>query len=327
MKNEKLRKKIVYIILGAVLACAALLGLFFGGAALSPMEAIKGLFATEGANAAIMRFVRLPRVLGAVVAGIGLGLSGALLQAVCDNPLAGPNIIGVNSGAGFACVLILAFFPKAATALPLFAFLGAFGASLVIVYTARAAGGSRSSVILAGIALTALLNAAISFINLAFDDVLVVYNGFSVGGLAGVFASDLIIPAILIALSLISALILEPRISLLCLGDEVAASFGVNVRLLRFLSLICAAASAAAAVSFCGLIGFVGLAVPHIARRLTGKSLCLGASALTGGIVLTLSDTLGRAIFAPSEMPVGIITALLGAPFFLYLMLRRRGDA
>ncbi len=327
MKNEELRKKTVYIILTAVLICTAVLGLLFGGAELTVGEVVDGLFSLSGTNTAIVRLVRLPRMLGAMLAGAGLALSGAILQAVCDNPLAGPNIIGVNSGAGFAAVCVLAFFPAAAAALPLFAFIGALSASLIIVYTARAAGGTRASVILAGIALTALLNAAISFINLLFDDVLIVYNNFSVGGLAGVFITDLILPAVLISLSLITALILSRRISLLSLGDGCAASFGINVRVLRITALICASASAAAAVSFAGLIGFVGLAVPHIARKITNKSLCLGASAMLGAITLTLSDTLGRVLFAPSEIPVGIITALLGAPFFLYLLLRRRGDA
>ncbi|MBQ2733883.1 MAG: iron ABC transporter permease [Clostridia bacterium] len=314
--------KTVYLILTAVLICTAVSGLFFGGAELTAAEVIDGLFAPEGTNAAIVRLVRLPRVLGAMLAGAGLALSGAILQAVCDNPLAGPNIIGVNSGAGFAAVCVLAFLPQAAPALPFFAFIGALGASLIIVYTARAAGGQRSSVILAGIALTALLNAAISFINLLFDDVLIVYNSFSVGGLAGVFSEDLVFPAIMTAISLSLSLVLSRRISLLALGDECAASFGINVRLLRITALICASASAAAAVSFAGLIGFVGLAVPHIARKITKRSLCFGASAMLGAAILTLSDTLGRAIFAPSEIPVGIITALLGAPFFLYLLLK-----
>ena len=323
MNNEELRKKNVYVFLTAVLICTAVLGLLMGGTELTAGEVIDGLFSRGGTNSAIVRLVRLPRVLGAMLAGAGLALSGAVLQAVCDNPLAGPNIIGVNSGAGFAAVCVLAFFPAASPALPLFAFFGALGASLIIVYVARAAGGSRSSVILAGIALTALLNAAISFINLLFDDVLIVYNNFSVGGLSGVFITDLIFPAVMIALSLILALILSRRISLLSLGDGCASAFGINVRLLRICALICASASAAAAVSFAGLIGFVGLAVPHIARKITKKTLCLGASAMLGAITLTLSDTLGRVLFAPSEIPVGIITALLGAPFFLYLLLKQ----
>ena len=325
MNND--HSKIIYPILTAVLICTAVFGLLFGGAELTVREVFNGLFSANGTDSAIVRLVRLPRVLGAMLAGAGLALSGAILQAVCDNPLAGPNIIGVNSGAGFAAVCVLAFFPAAAPFLPFFAFIGALAASVVIVYTARAAGGSRSSVILAGIALTALLNAAISFINLLFDEVLIVYNNFSVGGLSGVFTSDLIFPAVLIGLSLTLALLLSRRISLLSLGDDCAASFGINVRLLRAAALICASASAAAAVSFAGLIGFIGLAVPHIARKLTGRSLCLGTSAALGAIVLTASDTLGRTLFAPSEIPVGIITALFGAPFFLYLLLRRQGDA
>ena len=142
-------------------------------------------------------------------------------------------------------------------------------------------------------------------------------------------AKSLIIPAALIFLSLGAALLLSPKISLLCLGDSLASSLGVRVRLLRMVCLICASASAAAVVSFAGLLGFVGLIVPHIARKLSGGGMTktLVLASMVGATVVMLADTLGRTLFAPTEIPVGIVMALIGAPFFLVLLLRRREHA
>ncbi len=322
MKNTA--RKTAYPILWAALFCAVLLGLLCGGAELTVLDSLQGLFAAEGTNAAIMRLVRLPRVMGGAIAGAGLALSGALLQAVCDNALAGPNLIGINSGAGFGAVLVLAFFPSGTAALPLAAFCGAFFAAIIIMYVSKAAGGKKASVILAGVALTALLNGVISFINLIFDDVLVAYNHFSVGGLANVFFSDLIFPALMIGLCLCSLPFLTRPLSLLCLGDECASALGVNVTAVRYAAITCAAASAAAAVSFAGLLGFVGLIVPHAARAITKRNLCPMACALLGATLTVLSDTAGRTLFAPTEVPVGVITALLGAPFFILILLKGR---
>ena len=277
----------------------------------------------------IIRHIRLPRMLAAFLAGIGLSVSGVLLQAVTDNGLASPNIIGVNSGAGFLTILTLFCFPHAFYALPFAAFFGAFAATLLIVWTANRIGSSKMTIILAGMALTAILNAGISFISLLDTDVVAVYNYFSVGGLFGVTAKSLIIPAALIFLSLGAALLLSPKISLLCLGDSLASSLGVRVRLLRMVCLICASASAAAVVSFAGLLGFVGLIVPHIARKLSGGGMTktLVLASMVGATVVMLADTLGRTLFAPTEIPVGIVMALIGAPFFLVLLLRRREHA
>jgi iron complex transport system permease protein len=174
----------------------------------------------------------------------------------------------------------------------------------------------------------ALLNAAISFISYADPDLLASYNYFSIGGLSGVQNQDLLFPALLILASFIIALIFAKQIDLLCLGDALAASLGARVKTIRLLCLLLAGASAAAAVSFAGLLGFIGLIVPHIARRLAGSSLRLqlAESALLGGILLIAADLLGRLIIAPSELPVGIITALLGAPFFLYLLCRKENS-
>lgn len=314
----------------AVLLCAMLLFLWLGSAALTIEEVITGLF-TDRDNrlSVIIRHVRLPRMLGALLAGIGLSVSGVLLQGVTDNGLASPNIIGVNSGAGFMTILTLSLFPEAIFALPFAAFFGAFAATMLILWLSNRIGSSKATIILAGMALTAVLNAGISFISLLDPDVIAAYNAFSIGGLSGITIEALLVPAVLIFFSLGIALLLSSQISTLCLGDSLASSLGVRVKRLRMLSLVCASACAAAVVSFAGLLGFVGLIVPHIARRLTGGNMTkvLAGAALTGAIIVLFADTLGRTLLAPTEIPVGIVMALIGAPFFLVLLFRRREHA
>lgn len=327
MKNNKLSYPLVLALLIAVFLLSVCLSLLFGGASLAPWEVANGLFGREDSTlTAIVRGVRLPRVLGGILAGVGLSLSGLLLQSVTDNALASPNIIGVNSGAGLAVILLLAFFPSLLPLLPLAAFGGAFLTTLLILCIARRMGGASVTVILSGVALTSILNAAISFVTLLDTDVVSAYNHFSIGGLSGVYLDALPLPALLIALSFAGAMLLSRHLEVLRLGDEAANALGVRVRTVRTLALICASASAAAAVSFAGLLGFVGLIVPHAARATVGARIgrALPASALLGATLVLLSDLAGRTLLAPTEIPVGILMALIGAPFFLFLLIGRR---
>lgn len=180
--------------------------------------------------------------------------------------------------------------------------------------------------LLVGIAITTLLNAAISFLSLLDEDILAQYNYFTVGSLKAAQFSELIIPAVVIFISFLFAMLMSYKLSILCLGDSAASALGVGVKRLRVLTLACASASAAAVVSFAGLLGFVGLVVPHIGRRIVGERLSylLPVSALIGGIIVVLADLLGRVLFAPSELPVGVLMSLIGAPFFLILLFRRK---
>ncbi|MBR6678110.1 MAG: iron ABC transporter permease [Oscillospiraceae bacterium] len=315
----------VFMALTAALLIALVLALLFGSASLSLRELVTGLQGGEDYAAVIARYVRLPRVAAAGLAGVGLAVSGTLLQGVTDNGLASPNIIGVNAGAGLAVILMLSECPEAVNLLPLAAFGGAFAATLIIVFTAGRIGMSKTTVVLAGMALTSVLNAGISFVSLLDADVVGMYRYFSIGTLAGVQLKQLAVPCGMIALSLGLSLLLARRMDALCLGDAAATALGIRVKSLRVLCLLCASASAAAVVSFAGLLGFVGLIVPHIARRLVGGSMgrVLPASALAGGTLVLLADMLGRTFFAPTELPVGIVMALIGAPFFLFLLLRK----
>ena len=326
---NKKRFKTKYAAMAAVLLICAAASLLLGSAKLSPAEVIAGLFSADGAHSAIIRSVRLPRLLAALLAGWGLSVSGVLLQSVTHNDLASPNIIGVNSGAGFAVILMLAFFPQATAFAAPAAFLGALLATLLIIAISSRLGGGKTTVILGGMALTALLNAGISAVSLINTDVVSVYNYFSIGGLSGIPTSRLLLPLIFIAIAYVGAIATATRINTLCLGDGVSASLGVNVRAVRALALVLASASAAAAVSFAGLLGFVGLIVPHIVRKIVGENTLreLLAAPLIGGALVAAADTFGRIILAPTELPVGICLAAIGAPFFLILLMRRRKDA
>lgn len=318
------------LVLLAVLAAVVTAGLACGSASFSLRQLAGGFLRESGyeTEAIILHKLRLPRVAAGMLAGVGLSVAGVLLQTMTNNALASPNVIGVNAGAGFCVILCLCFFPSAFAVLPLAAFIGAFATTLFIVTVSGRAKAPRITLLLAGIACNALLNAGISFLSLLYPDVLVSYSHFSVGGFSGVALEELAVPAVLIAGCLLAALAAAGKANLLCLGDSMAASLGVRVKALRIFCLLLASASAAAVVSFAGLLGFVGLVVPHIARRLVGTELkwLLVASALLGASLTVLSDLVGRALFAPSELPVGIVMACIGAPFFFVLLLRRREE-
>ena len=319
-----------YAVMSAVLISCTAVALMLGSAHLGVRDAIRALIlGGDDTFAVIMRTVRLPRVLGAFLAGTGLSVSGTLLQSVTNNGLASPNIIGVNSGAGFATILVLSFFPAAYAALPFAAFLGAFAATLVIIGIAGRINTSKITVILAGMVLTTILNSGVSLIALINTDVMATYNYFSVGGLSGVTLDRLAVPFLLTAISFCFSVLLAPRIDALCLGDSLAASLGIRVRRLRTACLIAASASAAAAVSFAGLLGFVGLIAPHMTRAIVGGGVRrrILASPFVGGTLVILADLVGRCVLAPTEIPVGIVMAIIGAPFFLILLLRGKHNA
>ena len=319
----KLRR--IYLILLPLLMLTMAAGLCFGSAPLSLSE----LAAGEGTARVILLGIRLPRVLAGLLAGVGLSCAGVLLQTVTANDLASPNIIGINSGAGLAVILLLTLAPKAGAWLPVGAFCGAFGASLVILFAGNRLGSSRSGILLIGIAITTLFNAAISFLSLLDEGILAQYNHFTVGSLRAIHSADLLVPGIVISCGFCSAMALAGRLSVLSLGDAAAAALGIRVKGLRIAAMACAAACAAAVVSFAGLLGFVGLVVPHIARALVGQrpARLLPTAALAGGILVILADLLGRTLFAPSELPVGILMSLIGAPYFLILLIRRKHHA
>lgn len=324
----KLRR--VFFLFVPLLLISVAAGLCFGSVPVSHSQLLSALAGTGDEHIRMILWqLRLPRVAAGMLAGIGLSTAGVLLQSVTVNELASPNIIGINSGAGLAVVLMLTAFPTAGAWLPIGAFLGAFGAAMVILLAADRLGGSRTGILLIGIAITTLLNAAISFLSLLDEEILAQYNYFTVGSLKAVRMDDLLVPALIILFSLGASMAMSRWLGVLCLGDAAASALGIRVRRLRVLALACAAACASAVVSFAGLLGFVGLVVPHIARHLVGQqpSKMLPASALIAAVIVVLADLLGRTLFAPSELPVGILMSLIGAPYFLILLCRRKHHA
>ena len=264
--------------------------------------------------------VRLPRVLAALLAGGALAVAGAIIQAVLDNPLASPNIIGINSGAGLFVLIAASVFPSALWLPPLAAFAGALATALPLAI-------SRTlPPVLAGIAITSVFGAGMNTILIVNPDAYIGSSAFLVGGLAGVLMDDLWWPAVYIVAGLAAALLAAGKLNIMALGDDTAHALGMNVGACRLAMLGLAAVLAGAAVSFAGLLGFVGLIIPHLVRFFVGHDnrIVLPLSAVSGAAFVVVCDLLARVLFAPYEVPVGILMAFLGGPFFIYLILKNR---
>ena len=274
-----------------------------------------------------MLYVRLPRVLAALVCGMALAVSGAVIQGVLANRLASPSIIGVNAGAGLAVTLCSAFGLIGGWQLSLFSFVGAFATVMLVSIGAKKWGASRGTVILMGVALNALLGAISDTITTFNPEISMMSNDFKIGDFSAVTYAKVIPSAMLVVVSVLVLITLSNELDVLTLGDENAKGLGLNTGGMRVIFLLLSALLAGAAVSVCGLLSFVGLLVPHAVRRVaTSKAKHLiTLCALLGAGFVTLCDTLSRVIFAPYELPVGIIMAFLGAPFFIFILIRGKG--
>ena len=323
-------KRKLWYILPLLLLLTVTAGLCFGSQSI-PLPQLAAALGGRGEDTVglILWQLRLPRVMAGVLAGAALSAAGVLLQTVTANDLASPNVIGINSGAGLAVILLLTFLPGAGALTSIGAFFGAFAAACLILAAGSRVGSSRGTLLLIGIAVTTVLNAVISFLSLLDEGVLAEYNYFTVGSLKAVRWGDLTAPAVIIAGAAGCAMVLAARLDVLRLGDAAASALGIRVKQLRLYAAACAAACAAAVVSFAGLLGFVGLIVPHIARKLVGSKTArvIPAAMCIGSILVVLADLLGRTLFAPSELPVGILMSLIGGPYFLRLLMRRARHA
>ncbi len=274
----------------------------------------------------ILLRVRIPRTAACALAGAGLAVSGAVIQNVLQNPLAGPNIIGVNAGAGLAVVLCSYFFPLSYCLMPAAAFLGALAATMFIYGLAKKTGASKVTLVLAGVSVNSLLNAASDLVHTFGNDTLSSTYSFRLGGFSAVSVQVLAPAGLFIVCGILLVCLLGNELEILGLGEQVAMSVGLNTRLFRFLFLTLAAALAGASVSFAGLLGFVGLIAPHIARRIAGEECrrLLPFTALFGACFVMLCDLAARTLWAPYEIPTGILLSFVGAPFFLYLLFQQR---
>ncbi len=313
---------LVFLLMAAV---GSFLSLTKGSSVISLEQIVQILLAPgNDPQSQIIWNIRMPRTIVGALVGVNLALSGAILQAVMRNPLADPHIIGISSGAGLAGVVIMILFPAMEYLITPVAFIGAMLAAVCIYILAWKNGIKPVRIILAGVAVSAFLSAGISGLMIFYSDRVHGALMWMVGGLAARSWPHvhIILPYAIIGLLL--ALASAAYLNILQLGDEMARGLGVNVEITRIAMTAIAALLAASAVSVVGLLGFVGLVVPHAARLLIGSDyrLLLPASALLGIAIVTLSDTFARVIFAPIELPVGIIMAFLGAPFFLFLLRR-----
>ena len=314
--------------LGALLAAALLLSVGCGSQWYTPARLWQALCTADAADPVwrILCFVRLPRTAAAVLAGAALGVAGALIQSVLNNAMASPNVIGVNAGAGLGALLAASLVPGAAALLPGAAFAGALAAALFIWMLAAVAGLSRTTLILAGVTVSSILTACMNTLKLLFPDAAVGSTAFLLGTLSGVTTAQVQRALPWLAAGFVLAALLAADLNVLQLGEDMAAGLGLPVARVRFAALLTAALLAGAAVSFAGLVGFVGLLAPHIARRLVGgdNRRLLPVTALASADLMLLCDVAARVLFAPFELPVGVLLSLVGGPFFLFLLLRRK---
>lgn len=326
-KNNK-KIFILFTIAVLLLFTAAAFGLMLGSTQIKFTDIFSAL-KNGPVNSAgkIIIFVRLPRTLGSIFTGAALAVAGAVIQNVLANRLASPSIIGVNAGAGLAVTLCTVLGLYGGWQMSAFSFLGAFLTVILISFGAQKLGASRGTVILMGVAVNSLLN--------AFSDAIITFNpnlavmstDFKIGDFSAVTYQKLIPAMIIIAIALLITFTLSNELDVLTLGEENARGLGMNTKLVRTVFFILAAMLSGCGVSIAGLLSFVGLIVPHIVRMLGGRKSAhlLPLSALFGGSFVCLCDTIARTLFAPYEIPVGIIMAFLGAPFFFFILIKGKG--
>lgn len=318
-------KRWIFLWAGAVCLLAAVLSLCLGAVPLSPAQLWLALTQGPGTVAGnIFWYARLPRTAACLLAGGALATAGCILQRMLGSSLASPGIIGVNAGAGLGVSLCCATGLLSGWAISLSAFAGALLAVLVVAVLALKGHSARSTVILAGVAVGSILTALREGVTVLVPETAMLSGEFRIGGFSGVTAVRLIPASILILSALAVTLTLCRQLDVLSLGEETARSLGMSVNAVRTAFLLLAAVLAGAAVSFAGLLGFVGLLVPHMAKRLAGSSAkaAIPMSILLGAGLVTLCDLASRLLFAPHELPVGILMSVLGGPFFLVLLLK-----
>jgi len=319
-----------YATLVVAMLAALGLGLFVGGAALAPADVVRALAQPHAAGdaTAIVWSLRLPRVVIAAVVGAALAVSGLLLQGLLRNPLVDPFLTGVSAGAGAAIALAVAA-GIAAPFVPALGFAASMATALLVAALARRGTGlDAERLILAGVSLSALFSAivALTLLRLGPDS-----GNTILAWLAGSLASrgwpDLAWAAPYLGAGLGLAVLAAPSLNALRLGPNMARAVGVDIARTQWLVLAAATLLAAASVALAGIVGFVGLIVPHLARRIVGTDVraSLAASALLGAAIVPLADAMARSIVAPAEVPLGVLLAFVGVPAFLYLYLRPAG--
>ncbi|MBB3230982.1 FecCD family ABC transporter permease [Halomonas stenophila] len=317
-------------LLGLVLLASMGLSLTLGSFPTPFGEVLHALATPQDSDIAfIVRELRLPRIVLAVLVGAALAVAGAILQGIVRNPLASPDVIGITSGAALAAVAFLALFGTGLSIhwLPVSALLGALLSTLLVFLLAWQRGITPSRLVLVGIGLSAAMGAVTTLLIVISDDAaaMVAYVWLT-GSLYAAQWQDVLgmLPWLLAAIPL--CLTQARHMDAMALGDHVAQGLGVNVLRSRLVLMACSVALAGAAVAFAGGLSFVGLIAPHIAARLVGRGFArlMPAAALIGALIVLYADLLGRVAFLPKDLPAGIFVSGVGAPFFVYLLYRTR---
>ncbi|KZE51642.1 iron ABC transporter permease [Brevibacillus parabrevis] len=324
-QNHSNQKTVVLGIACLLLLLATLLSVGLGSVQLSLWETMATVLGqgTE-ANHTILWDIRIPRVFLALLIGANLAASGALLQAVMQNPLADPGLTGVSSGAAVTVLFIMLVVPGYSPLTPLFAIIGGgIAALMVYIWAWKKQGGfTPVRIILSGVAVNAVFGGVIGLLSILYSDKLPAALQWMNGSLSGKSMGDVLTILPYSVVGWIAALLCIRSANILRLGERVAHNLGQNLNRLRFTLSLIAVYLAAISVSTVGLVGFVGLIVPHMARMLMGSDyrMNLPFGLVLGSLVLLVADTLGRTLFAPLEIPAGIVMAIVGGPYFLYLM-------
>ncbi|WP_241421201.1 FecCD family ABC transporter permease [Candidatus Contubernalis alkaliaceticus] len=322
------KRTVIFISSIILLVLACILSVRFGSVNYSTSEIFSVIRSQQSSSVStVIMNIRIPRTIIALLVGSNLAMSGALLQSVMRNPLADPGLTGVSAGGGLAAVMIMLAFPELTGYVPIAAFIGGIVAAFMVYTLAWKQGIDPIRIILAGVAVNAILGGGISLLSILYSDriqgVLMWLNG-SVAGKSWYHVETLVPYSIV---GSIAAILCINTANVLLLGDDAAKNLGIRVSFARGILSLVAAYLAGISVAVVGLIGFLGLVVPHIARLLVGTDYryMLPISAILGGTLLVLADTGARAVFSSIELPVGILMAIIGGPFFLYLL--RRGGA
>lgn len=317
-----MKRKGAFLVLLLVFFITVFVAIRIGSVSVSYEDILNAFTTDKGGIAGIIRNIRIPRILMAIMIGANLAVSGVLLQGVMRNPLADPGITGISAGASVVVMIVMLYFPGAAASMPLFGFLGGVMACLMIYGLAWKKGLSAMRIVLAGVAVNSILGGITSMIQLMNSENLTGVLNWLNGELGKKSWTQVKYVGIYSVIGLVLAFMLHKSCDVLALGDKNTKSLGYNPNILRLLISAVAVLLAGISTAYVGVIGFIGLIVPHIARMLMGSEhkRLIPFSALMGATILLVADTIGRTMIAPYEIPVGVITTVFGGPFFLYLL-------
>lgn len=321
-KVVHVKQTILFISVIVALVTCFILSVAIGSVNIPIRDVILSVADIDNHYIGIIRDIRLPRVIMSVLIGANLALSGVLLQSVMQNPMADPGVTGISSGASLMVVFLILYRPNSANSIPIAGFVGGMIACFLVYSMAWKNGINAIRIILSGTAINSILGAVISMMNILNSDKLAGVLTWMNGSLSGKSWDQVRTCIIYSVIGLIASLFLYKNCNVLALGDKTAKSLGFNPNIQRIIISIVGVFLAGISTSFAGVISFVGLLVPHIARLLIGSNhkYLIPFSALLGSCVLMLADTIGRSIAAPYEIPVGVIMSIIGGPFFLYLL-------